>query len=83
MTDPTPKRQLLTRDQVIEALRAEVTEHGLSVTARKSELSAQQISDVLRGAARLSERMWKKLRWRRFELFEKIEEMEGSDEVAE
>lgn len=81
MTDATTKRILLTREQVVDALRSEVDANGLSVTARKYGLSPQQVSDVSRGSARLSERMWKKLRWRRFELFEKIEELEASDEL--
>lgn len=74
MTEPSTKRVLLTREQVVDALRAEVESNGLSVTARKYGLSPSQVNDVIRGAARLSERMWRKLRYERFELFEKIEE---------
>jgi hypothetical protein len=77
MTDTPTKRVLLTREQVIDALRSEVEANGLSVTARKYGLSPQQVSDVTRGAARLSERMWKRLRYQRFELFERTEEEGG------
>lgn len=73
MTDPTTKRVLLTREQVVDALRSEVEANGLSVTARKYGLSPSQVNDVIRGAARLSERMWRKLRYERFELFERAE----------
>jgi hypothetical protein len=77
MTDTPTKRVLLTREQVIDALRSEVEANGLSVTARKYGISPQQVSDVVRGAARLSERMWKRLRYQRFELFERTEEEGG------
>lgn len=82
MTDPTPKRKLLTREQVIDALRAEVAENGLSVTARKYELSPSQVSDVSRGTAKLSERMYTRMKYVLHELFEKTEEVEASDELA-
>lgn len=71
---PKPQRVLLTRDQVVDALRAEVAANGLSNTARKYTLSPQQVSDVCRGRATLTRRMWTMLRFRLHEFFEKVGE---------
>jgi 3-hydroxyisobutyrate dehydrogenase-like beta-hydroxyacid dehydrogenase len=78
MTDTPTKRVLLTREQVIDALRSEVEANGLSVTARKYGISPQQVSDVVRGAAKLSERMYTRMKYVLHELFER--EMEAADD---
>lgn len=75
MTDTQQtKRKLLTREQVVDALRAECEEHGLSATARRYGLSPQQVNDVSRGNARLTERMWTHLGYVLREFFEKAGE---------
>lgn len=76
MTEPTPSRKLLTREQVIEALRKEVEsagQGGMTATAKRYGLSVQQVSDVLKGRARLTQRMWEKLEYRYWEFFERME----------
>lgn len=76
MTDPTPSRKLLTREQVIEALRKEVEsagQGGMTATAKRYGLSVQQVSDVLNGRARLTERMWTRLQYVAYTFFAKLE----------
>ena len=57
----TPKtsipKGLLTEQQVLDALQKEVAFTSLTAVAKKYDLQASQISDVLRGRASLSKRM--------------------------
>lgn len=78
-----PRRRrprLLTRDQVLAALRQEVLAAGnggpggLTATAKKYGVSVSQLSDVLRGSAKLSERLYTKLNYILHEFFEKRED---------
>jgi len=63
MPDATPQRRLLTREQVVSALRAERERDGLTATARRYGLQVQQLCDLLADPPRtkLSSRMVEKL----------------------
>jgi len=74
VTDQSPTRRLLTREQVIAALRQERDDHGLTATADKYDLAPQQIADVLAGRAKLSKRMVEKMSYKLHEFFEKVGE---------
>lgn len=82
MTDPTPsptsspasaspRRALLTRAQVLAALREEVSLHGLSNTARKYDLTPQQVWNVAQGGRRMTKAVYTKLNYVMYELFER------------
>jgi len=75
-SQPPSLDRLLTRAQVIEELRKERGMLGLTAVAKRYELSPQQIADVLAipPRARLSRRMYTKLRWKLWELFERLPE---------
>lgn len=80
MNDPRPTRpRLLTREQVLAALREEREREGLTRTAERYGLAVQQISDVLAVPPRtkLSRRMWTRLGYRLHEFFEKKEDNLG------
>lgn len=81
MTDTTSNLsvapRLLTRQQVLDALRAEVAATSLTETARKystaqDTLAPQQVADVLAGRANLSKRMLRLLRLKLVEFYQKI-----------
>ena len=77
MTDQQPVRpRLLTRLQVICALREERGMRGLAATAERYGLSPQQVADVLSYPPRtkLSRRMWTALGYKLHEFFEKVKE---------
>ena len=69
-----PRPRLLTRDQVLAALRAERGLHGLTATAEKYGLKASQVCDVLSipPRARLSKRMAERLRFQLIEMYARI-----------
>lgn len=67
-----PRRRLLTRDQVLAALRAERGLHGLTKTAEKYGLAPQQICDCLAGRCRLSKRMAERLSYELIEMYARI-----------
>lgn len=75
MTDIKPSRRLpaglLTRDQVLSALRQERAMLGLSKTADKYAISPQQLNDVLAGRANLSKRMAERMSYLLWTLYEK------------
>lgn len=81
MTDPTPsstsspptspRRALLTRAQVLATLRDEVSLHGLSNTARKYDLTPQQVWNVTQGGRRMTKAVYTKLNYVMYELFER------------
>jgi hypothetical protein len=72
-SSPSPRR-LLTRDQVLSALRKERAFLGLTKTADKYGLRAQQICDVLSEPprAKLSKRMAERLSYKLYEMYEKV-----------
>lgn len=75
MADSAPaRRRLLTRDQVIAALRKERGEKGLVKTAEEYGLPPSQLCDVLSvpPRARLSKRMVEALRYKLWEFYEKV-----------
>lgn len=76
-TSPTAARRLLTREQVLSALRQEVQsggQGGLTATAHRYGLSAQQLNDILVGRSNLSKRVVAKLRLRLHQFYEKLED---------
>ncbi len=70
----TSNPHLLTRDEVLAALRREREKDGLTVVARRYKISPQQLCDCLQGRASLSKRMVKRLKYRLRELYEKVED---------
>ena len=67
-----PCRRLLTRDQVLAALRAERGLHGLTATASRYQIAPQQLCDILAGRAGLSKRVAARLRYELVELYARI-----------
>lgn len=63
--------RLLTRQQVLDALKQEVAATSLTETARKYQLAPQQLSDCMRGRASLSKRVLKHIRYELIEFFRK------------
>ena len=78
MTEQNPTRHLLTREQVVEALRYERGMEGLTKTAAKYGLRVSQICDVLSipPRAKLSKRMALRLRYQLFEMYSRIGDKE-------
>lgn len=72
----TPKssipRNLLTEQQVLDALQKEVESTSLTETARKYDLQASQVSDVLSGRANLSKRMVERLSLEMIKFYRKV-----------
>jgi hypothetical protein len=76
-TDPTcplSPRHLLTREQVLAALREERGMHGLTVTANRYSIPVQQLCDVLSIPSRkkLSKKMLEALKIKLWEFYEKV-----------
>ena len=67
----SPRRALLTRAQVLAGLREEVSLHGLSNTARKYDLTPQQVWNVTQGGRRMTKAVYAKLNYVMYELFER------------
>lgn len=68
---PAASVRLLTRSQVIAMLQHEVKQGSLTETAKKYEISPQQLSDIIKGRAGLSKRVLDKLRLRAHEFYER------------
>lgn len=76
--------RLLTRQQVLAALAAEVAATSLTETAKKYSTSAdilapQQLSDVLVGRANLSKRMLRLLKLRLVEFYQRVSSGGGTE----
>lgn len=82
-----PRRRLLTRQQVISALREERQQSGLVVTAEKYGIKPSQLADIiaLPPRARLSRRVWESANYVMYELFEKKAEQAaaGTDQTGQ
>ena len=65
------KHRLLTRVEVLAALRTERIEEGLTETARKYSIKPQQLCDVLAGRSKLSKRMAARLSLKIWTFYEK------------
>lgn len=87
MTDPThpaPKPQpsapasfspaspLMTREEVLAALREEVSRSTQAAVAAKYSISPTQLNDILRERGNLSKRALGKLRWELIRLYRKL-----------
>ena len=87
MTDSSasspPPRRLLTRAQVLAALRREREDTGLSATARRYGISPQQLWNVLEQSAPMSKRMLRKCKYRVWEFLERVEGGEGEARQGE
>jgi hypothetical protein len=76
-SQPQPASQpvqsgLLTRDQVMAALNAEIAASSLTEVARRYALSPQEISNVRAGRAGFSKRILARLRLRLREFYERL-----------
>lgn len=78
--NPSDRRpRLLTREQVLSVLREEVAaagtsaggQGGLTATAKKYNLSVQQMSDVLAGRSGLSKRVVERLQYKLHSFYER------------
>lgn len=82
MTDQSRQRpRLLTREQVLAALREERERGGLTRTAEHLGIKPQQICDLLAVPPRtkLSKRMWTQMGYKMHEFFEKLDEGKNAD----
>lgn len=66
--------RLLTREQVLAALREEREREGLTRTAARYEVQPQQLCDLLAGRTKLSARLLEHFRYVAHTFYEKKEE---------
>ncbi len=71
-SQPAPrKHRLLTRAEVLSALQAERDSLGLTATAKKYGIAAQQLCDLLGGRKGLSKRLVARFNYTAYTFYEK------------